>query len=626
MAYHGLADFIKRLDKEGELHIINEYVDPVFEITEVADRITKHGGKALLFRNTGCGLPLLINAYGSDKRMSLAMGRKSYDDAGKEIEALFNSMLDKRQSFFDKLKLLPSLVKMSSYMPSFSGRKGKCQEVINRNPDLGSLPILKCWPHDGGRFITLPMVNTVHPVTGRTNVGMYRMQVIDKNTTAMHWQLHKTGANHYEAWKRENRKMPVSVALGGDPVYTFAATAPLPENISEHILAGFLRGKSVKLVKCVTNDLYVPEDADIIIEGFVDPAEELFVEGPFGDHTGFYSLTDLYPRFHVTCITHRKEAVYPATIVGIPPQEDVWLAKATEKIFLAPVKMALQPEVVDFHLPDAGVAHNLLIVKINKTYAGQGMKALASLLGAGQMAFTKYMIAVSGDVDIRDYRQLATHVFSNVSFASDILFLKGPLDALDHAPDAFAFGGKMGIDATTKTDGELLTSTNILLDYSQVFSSIDKLVDDGIVVSAGVEALKSGIPFVVFSVDFSCNSDIEKLSARLAAIASLRLVVLVDKAHNPDDVYTVAWHALGNSDPLRDHKFIGADMLLIDGTTKAFGREKFPRRWPNAVCAADDTIKTIDSKWNSLGLGSFLPSPSLKFKQLTHPGKDEVLV
>ena len=290
----------------------------------------------------------------------------------------------------------------------------------------------------------------IHPETGKTNAGMYRMQILDKNTTAMHWQRHKTGANHFEAWRKKGEIMPVSVSLGGDPVYAYSATAPLPEGIDEYILAGFLRKKRVKMVKCITNDLYVPSDADIILEGYVDPAEDPVWEGPFGDHTGFYSLADWYPKFHITCITHSKKAVYPATIVGVPPHEDAWLAKATEKIFLSPVKMALQPEIEDFHMPDAGVAHNLVIIKIRKSYPGQGMKVISSLSGAGQMMFSKYLVVVSGDIDIRNYRELVSHVFENTDLKRDLLFSHGPLDVLDHSSDAFSFGGKLGVDATIK--------------------------------------------------------------------------------------------------------------------------------------------------------------------------------
>ena len=428
-----------------------------------------------MFENTGTDFPVLINAFGSDKRMAMAIGRENLDDVGKEIENYLNNISDNRGNYLQKaVSTCHLLYDWQVILPSRSRGRGICQQVIHRDPDLGILPVLKCWPYDGGRFITLPMVHTVHPETGKTNVGMYRMQILDKNTTAMHWQRHKTGANHFEAWKKTGERMPVSVALGGDPVYAYSATAPLPENIDEYILAGFLRKKKVKMVKCITNDLYVPSDADIVLEGYVDPAEDLVWEGPFGDHTGFYSLADWYPKFHITCITHSKKAVYPATIVGIPPHEDAWLAKATEKIFLSPVKMALQPEIEDFHMPDAGVAHNLVIVKIRKSYPGQGMKVISSLFGAGQMMFTKYLVVVSGNIDIRNYRELVSHVFENTDLKRDLLFSHGPLDVLDHSSDAFSFGGKLGVDATIKHPEEntgrenKMTSDNLAFNIMKI--------------------------------------------------------------------------------------------------------------------------------------------------------------
>ena len=456
MAYSGLAGFIEELAKRDELRRIKDYVNPELEITEITDRISKSGGKALLFEDNGTVFPLLINAYGSDKRMAMAIGRTDLDDVGKEISELFGKLSATGGTIFNKISSLPSLLRLAGFMPSRSRRKGICQQVIHRDPDTGILPVLKCWPHDGGRFITLPVVHTIHPETGKTNAGMYRMQILDRKTTAMHWQRHKTGAGHYEAWKRRGERMPVSVSLGGDPVYTYSATAPLPDGIDEFILAGFLRKKRVTMVKCLTNNLYVPSDADIILEGYVDPSEDQVWEGPFGDHTGFYSLADWYPRFHITCITHSKNAVYPATIVGIPPQEDSWLAKATEKIFLSPIKMTLQPEIEDFHMPDAGVAHNLVVIKISKSYPGQGMKVISSLSGAGQMMFSKYLVVVSGDVDIRNYRKLVSHIFENTDPGRDLLFSPGPLDVLDHSSDAFSFGGKMGIDATIKQPEEII--------------------------------------------------------------------------------------------------------------------------------------------------------------------------
>ncbi len=430
------------LERNGELHRIKVFADPVLEITEITDRITKSAGKALLFENTGTGFPVLINAFGSDRRMAMALGLSNISDAAGDIEKAFSMFTDTPSGLWARIKSLPGLLKIAGYLPSRTSLKGECQQVIHEKPDLSILPVLKCWPHDGGRFITLPIVHTYHPETGKPNAGMYRMQVLGTDTTGMHWQRHKTGANHFEAWKRAGKRMPVSVSLGGDPVYTYCATAPLPENISEFILAGFIRKKKVKLAKCITNDIYVPSDADIVIEGYVDPSEEFIMEGPFGDHTGFYSLADLYPVFHVTCITHSKNAVYPATVVGVPPHEDAWLAKATEKIFLSPVRLAIQPEILDFHMPEAGVAHNFVIVRINKTYPGQGLKVISSLLGAGQMMFTKYLVVVSGMIDIRNYRELAAAIFSNTVFETDIIFTRGPLDVLDHSSDTFSFGGR----------------------------------------------------------------------------------------------------------------------------------------------------------------------------------------
>lgn len=630
MAYSGLTGFITALEKKDELLRIKTFTDPILEITEITDRVTKSGGKALLFENTGTEFPVLINAFGSDERMAMAIGREDLDEVGVEIESIFKNISDNKITIFKKLSALPALFKLAGYLPSRMMGKGTCQQVIHRIPDLGILPVLKCWPYDGGRFITLPMVHTKHPESGKTNVGMYRMQVLDKSTTAMHWQRHKTGANHFEAWKKTNKKMPVSVALGGDPVYTYSATAPLPENINEYILAGFLRKKKVRMVKCLTNELYVPCDADIILEGYVDPAEEPVWEGPFGDHTGFYSLADWYPKFHVTCITHSKKAVYPATIVGIPPQEDAWLAKATEKIFLSPVKMTIQPEIEDFHMPDAGIAHNLLIVKIKKTYPGQGMKVISSLFGAGQMMFTKYLIVVSGDINIRNYKKLLVHVFANVDFGKDLLFSRGPLDVLDHSSDSFSFGGKAGVDATVKHIEED-TGRNNFRQYnkSAVFNSINNIFDRDIIKNSNLNLFKDDIPILIVTVNRSEDQDvIDKVKSMFktndpAGIFSL--IVAVDHTVDPDDLYMVAWQVLGNSDPQRDHEYISPASVFIDGTIKAYRKGGFPRKWPNIVCSNIETISAIDQKWESLGIGPFINSPSIKNLGLCRNGKDEIV-
>jgi 4-hydroxy-3-polyprenylbenzoate decarboxylase len=622
MAYSGLTDFISVLEQKNELIRVNTFADPVLEITEITDRISKANGKALLFENNGTDFPILINSFGSDSRMSLAIGRQNLDDAGKEIETLFNQLSDNRGSFFKKILSLPKLLKLTSFLPSKISGKGLCQKIVHTNPDLDILPVLKCWPYDGGRFFTLPIVHTIHPESGKTNVGMYRMQILDKKTTAMHWQRHKTGANHFEAWKKAGTRMPVSVALGGDPVYTYAATAPLPENIDEYILAGFLRKKKVKLVKCITNDLYVPTDADIVIEGYVDPYEELVWEGPFGDHTGFYSLADWYPKFHVTCITHSLNAVYPATIVGIPPQEDAWLAKTTERIFLAPVRLTLQPEIEDFHMPDAGIAHNLVIVKIKKSYPGQGMKVISSLLGAGQMMFTKYLVVVSGNTDIRNYKDVCNQIFENADMSEDIMFLRGPLDVLDHSSDSFSFGGKAGIDATIKHVEELSGLIRIKGDNNNRFDSLQSIIDaKGVPGGYNYFLFPHKMPVLIIGSDRAADRDIiEEIIKFIGSVdpeGIIKLTLIVDNSVDLTDLHMVSWQILGNTDPHRDHTYTSTGAIIIDGTIKAYRKGGFPRKWPNVVCSSPETITTVNQKWDLLQIG-FLP--------LLRKGKDEVII
>jgi 4-hydroxy-3-polyprenylbenzoate decarboxylase len=630
MPYSGLNNFVNELAKNDELHRVNVFVDPVLEITEVTDRLTKSNGKALLFENTGTTFPVLINAYGSDRRMALAISQSKLDEAGYDLAKILDRMPSGESSVIRKIASLPAFLRLAGFLPSRRRRKGICQQVIHMEPDMGILPVLKCWPHDGGRFITLPMVHTVHPVTGKMNVGMYRMQIIDKKTTALHWQRHKTGASHFEAWKELGKRMPVSVALGGDPVYAYAATAPLPENINEYILAGYLRKKKVKLVRCITNDLYVPYDADIIIEGYVDTSEDLAWEGPFGDHTGFYSLADWYPKFHITCITHKKKAIYPATIVGIPPQEDVWIAKATERIFLSPVRMTLQPEIEDFHMPDAGVAHNLVIVKIRKTYPGQGMKVIHSLLGAGQMMFTKYIVVVNGDINIREYKELLVHIFSNIDPGKDIIFSKGPLDVLDHSSDNFSFGGKAGIDATIKHKEEYSGRTVGEVDRTTVLKIKNNFFNRSIIKEFDLLLFEEDIPIIIVAVDRVNDPDVidkvKNFFRENDPEGLFRLILAVDYTVDPGDYHMVAWQILANTDPLRDHEYITPSSLFIDGTIKKYRKEGFPRKWPNVVCSDANTISVIDEKWESLGVGGFIESPSKKYMKLSREGTDEIII
>ena len=451
MAYHSLEEFIRTLERQGELRRITHPVRVELEITEIADRVMKNGGPALLFENVvGKEIPVLINAFGSLKRMALALGVDSVEQIAREIEQL--TRMKPPGSFLEKLRMLPDLARLAGIAPKIV-KEGACQEVIHREPDLGILPVLTCWPGDGGPFITLPAVVSRHPQSGHRNVGLYRMQIFDSRTTAMHWHLHKVGARHFQAQKPGTGRMELAACLGGDPALIYAATAPLPDQIDEFLFAGFLRKKSIELVKGVTVDLEVPASADIVIEGYIDPSEPLRKEGPFGDHTGFYSLTDDYPAFHVTCITHKKKPIYPTTIVGRPPMEDVYLGKATERIFLPLLRLTF-PEIVDMNLPAHGVFHNLAIVSIKKEYPAHARKIMHGLWGMGQMMFTKIIMVVDHDVNVHDLAEVTWIVGNHIDPKRDVAFVEGPVDVLDHAAPLMGYGSKMGIDATRKWKSE----------------------------------------------------------------------------------------------------------------------------------------------------------------------------
>ncbi|MGE5348058.1 MAG: menaquinone biosynthesis decarboxylase, partial [Actinomycetota bacterium] len=591
------------------------------EITEIADRLVKNGGKALLFERTGTEFPLLINAFASDSRMAAAIGRSSLDDAGEEIFSLVES-LSRARGLSGKLSRLPGMLRLLTLSPGRKRGRGECQEIVDMSPDLGKLPILKCWPHDGGRFITLPLVHTRHPETGRPNLGMYRMQVMGRDLSGMHWHRHKTGARHFEAWKKRGGRMPVTVTLGGDPVYTYSATAPLPEDINEYLLAAFLRRKRVTLVRCLTNDLWVPADSDFVIEGYVDTSEAPVTEGPFGDHTGFYSLSDLYPVFHVTCITHRKNAVYPATIVGVPPMEDAWMGKATEKIFFAPIKLAIAPEIRELHMPVSGVAHNLVIVSIDKTYPGQGLKVLSALFGAGQMMLSKYIIVVSSNVHVTDYHAVAEAFFANVRFDSDLLLTRGPLDVLDHSSDRFSMGGKLGIDATVKLSEERSD------DYHSL--PLLLLTDEAITgnVITGMKTLAGhALPVAVLTINKPKEGlDMHHLAASLPSSLTIpgNLIIAVDEGADADDPAMLTWLVTGNSDPARDLYHLAGGAIFIDATAKIRSLPAFPREWPNVVCSSPETIEMVNTRWSEYSLGPMITSPSLKLLPLVRPGEASV--
>ncbi|MGZ8451476.1 MAG: menaquinone biosynthesis decarboxylase [Candidatus Binatia bacterium] len=451
MAYNSLQDFLQVLEREGELKRIFHPVKAQLEITEIADRVMKSAGPALLFENVvGKNIPVLINAFGSTKRMALALGVTDIEEIAAEITKLIQTRPPK--SFKDKLQLLGELVKLAGIPPKMV-KEAACQEVVNRDPDLNLLPVLTCWPGDAGPFITLPMVFSKDAVKGTRNVGLYRMQVFDRRTTGMHWHLHKVGARHFQQQKEHKGKLELAVCLGGDPAMIYAATAPLPPQIDEILFTGFLRKKGVELIKCLTVDIEVPANSDIVIEGYVDPAEPLRREGPFGDHTGFYSLADDYPVFHVTCITHRKNPIYPTTIVGRPPMEDAYLGKATERLFLPLLRVTL-PEIADMNLPVHGVFHNLAIISITKEYPAHGRKVMHALWGLGQMMFTKTLIVVDHDVNVHDLAEVTWVVGNNIEPKRDAIFSDGPVDVLDHAAPMLGYGSKLGLDATRKWRSE----------------------------------------------------------------------------------------------------------------------------------------------------------------------------
>lgn len=446
MAYRDLGAFIRALEEKGELRRITVQVDSELEIAHIADRVSKENGPALLFENVkGSEYPVLINAFGSMERMAMALEVSSLDDIAADIHDFMD--LSNYAGLTDKIKSIPRLARLAFVFP-VKVPTGECQQIVEE-PDLTSLPVLKCWPQDGGRFFTLPLVITSDPDTGSHNMGMYRLQVFDQKTTGMHWHLHKDGRSIYEKYKRRGEKMPVSVVVGADPATMYAATAPMPSMIGEYLFAGFLRRAPLEIVRCKTNSLYVPAHAEMILEGYVDPNEPLREEGPFGDHTGYYSLADQYPVFHVEKITRRKNPVYPATVVGPPPMEDCYLAKATERIF-KPLLQIMIPEMVDYAFPLEGVFHNCIIVSIDKRYPGHANKVMHAMWGMGQMMYTKMIIVVDKDVDPHDMSKVMWKVFNNIDAARDLTIVKGPLDALDHASPLSHFGHKLGIDATRK--------------------------------------------------------------------------------------------------------------------------------------------------------------------------------
>ena len=455
MAYRDLRDFIHALEQNHELKRITAEVDPILEITEFADRAVKQGGPALLFEKPkGYSIPVLINAYASMRKMELALEVSSVE----EIAARIVEFLEMRmpEGLIGKLKMLPKLAEMGAFFPKIVS-KGACQEVVRADKfSLFDYPVLQCWPEDGGRFITLPLVFSKNPDTGKRNCGMYRMQIFDDRTAGMHWQTHKQGAEHYRRSRHFGKpRMDVAVAIGADPATMYSSILPLPPDLDEMMIAGFLRQSPVEMVKCQTSDLEVPANSEIVLEGYVEVGE-LRTEGPFGDHTGFYSLADEYPVFHVTCVTQRKDPIYTATIVGPPPMEDYYMGKAIERIFLPLMRLQL-PEVRDIAMPAEGIFHNLILVAIRKSYPGHARKVMHSIWGTGQAMFSKCIVVVDEDVDVQNAREVAWKALNHIDPQRDIEFVLGPVDSLDHSSRLPDYGSKMGIDATKKWPSEGFT-------------------------------------------------------------------------------------------------------------------------------------------------------------------------
>ncbi len=607
--YRNLQEFIAKLESAGELIRIGTPVSSIYEIAELTDRQVKNpgGGKALLFEKTDKPFPVLTNMMGSERRISMALGVEKPEDITVRIDSLLKQVTTPKDSLSDQLKMLPLLSEVARWFPKKLKRRGECQQVVLTGDDasLDILPILKSWPCDGGRFVTLPMVNTLDPKTGIRNVGMYRMQIFDGKTTGMHWHRHKTGARHYDGYKAAGKLMPVSVAIGGDPAYTYAATAPMPDNMDEYLLAGFLRKKPVKLVKCITNDIYVPDDCDFVIEGYVDPTEPLVVEGDFGDHTGFYSLKDLYPRFHVTAITHRKDAVYPATIVGVPPQEDAYISIATERIFLAPIRLVMQPEIVDMTMPAAGTSHNIAIISMSSRYQGQATKVTQGMWSAGQMMFNKYLVLTPAATDVRNPEQLAA-LLRNCDIQSAVIRGEGIYDVLDHATATTGYGGKLALNLTEVTDNSRKGAV-----------SADITLPEG--VTMRTEFVERWSTLLLFA-DNAAQIDLSQIATQSGI--DCNFIALFDSRaaeFNGDDLL---WIAAANTDPNRDIALAG-NCLTIDARAKVPGDAGNPARFPNVVTSSEEVIEAVDSRWAEYGIGEFIDSPSRKYRKLLLTDKAE---
>ncbi|AWN23933.1 menaquinone biosynthesis decarboxylase [Deinococcus irradiatisoli] len=613
MAFPDLRSFMALLEERGELLRVDAPISSDLELTEIADRFVKSGGPALLFENVrlpggdASAFPVVIGLMGTRERTALALGVSDLNELASRVRALIDlkgqggvgGMLSNLPKLKDAVHLLPRRV-----------CRAAVQEVVWRGDevDLTRLPVLKCWPLDGGPFVTLPLVITKDPETGERNMGMYRMQVMGQRVTGMHWQRHKTGTKHLEKARQRGQRLEVAVALGGDPALIYAATAPLPPlpGLDEFALAGYLRGQRYPVVKGITVDLDVPANAEFVLEGYVDPQEDWAVEGPFGDHTGFYTLPELYPRFHVTAITMRREAVYPATIVGRPPMEDAYLIEASERLFLPAAQLVL-PEITDYHLPPVGVAHNLVIVSVRKGFPGGAYKVANGLLGLGQMMFAKVVVVVDDDLAVTDLPAVWQRMAELARPGRDTLISRGPIDALDHSSRAWSYGGKLIVDATRKRPEELGSALSSREEQSSAAvgeSAFRPQTSEELPTFEGVLAQRQtpdGYWYVALNKTrpHQARELAAAFAAHLAAAGMRHLLIADDQTNveNPDDVW---WTILNNIDPERDVEVRG-ELLTWDGTPK-LPEEGFVRPWPPKITMTPEVKNRVDSLWHVFGL------------------------
>ncbi|MGL4589222.1 MAG: menaquinone biosynthesis decarboxylase [Mycoplasmatales bacterium] len=609
MAYKDMHEFIVKLKERNELIEITTPVTDDLEITEISNRVmkSKDYNKALLFTNIeNRKYPLLINAFGSKERLNIAFNEDNFADIGNDIGAFMQ--LSKYKGLKNQIKAIPSLSRLYFSFPfKRKFKRAPCQEVVE-SPNLAHFPILKCWPEDGGRFFTLPLVFTVDPETNQQNIGMYRMQVFDHRTTGMHWHLHKDGKEIYEKYRKLGyKRMPVSVVVGCDPATIYSATAPLPKMIDEAMFASFLRKSPLSMTKCITNDIYVPSHAEFVFEGYVELDEDYRLEGPFGDHTGYYSLADYYPTFHIEKITRKENPIFNATIVGFPPMEDCYLSYATEKIFQPLMRLTL-PELIDMHLPFEGVFHNLCVTKMQTSYPKHAQKLMYNFWGLGQMMYQKMICVFDESVDLEDYSSLIEKVIINVDLKEDLILTDGPLDTLDHSSNKPYFGTRVGIDVTTKHEFEKHATMNYPLEYTDISLLTDALETSDLPINDFYfPAIQDQHLILMIQAEKQSKEDIEKIQEFVAnnpIAKQVKWTFIFDQYTDIYDMSVVAWRLFNNIDGKRDFRFSQYDemtTIVIDATRK-LPTENGGRKWPNDIVMDEEIIKLVDEKWDSYGI------------------------